>query len=375
MSTDPAIRAGSVLEIDLGAIVANWRLLAARAGPAQCAAVVKANGYGLGAAPVAKALRAAGCRLFFVATLDEGIGLRDALGQESEIAVLNGPLPGTVEEFAAHALIPVLNEPGQMEKWRKLAEERGGLPAILHVDTGMSRLGLSAREFAAFADDLPRWKAIRWRLLMSHLACADTPEYELNETQRRRFEAARQRLPEMPASLAASSGIFLGPGYHFDLVRPGAALYGVNPQPGEPNPLRPVVRLCGKILQIREIDRGESVGYGAAHIMDSPGRVATVAVGYADGWLRSLSQRGCGHIAGTRVPLLGRVSMDLLTFDVSAVDPALAHPGAMIELLGESYVVDDVAADAGTIGYEILSALGSRYHRIYRQSAAPKPPA
>jgi alanine racemase len=375
MSTDPAIRAGSVLEIDLGAIVANWRLLAARAGPAQCAAVVKANGYGLGAAPVAKALRAAGCRLFFVATLDEGIGLRDALGQESEIAVLNGPLPGTVEEFAAHALIPVLNEPGQMEKWRKLAEERGGLPAILHVDTGMSRLGLSAREFAAFADDLPRWKAIRWRLLMSHLACADTPEYELNETQRRRFEAARQRLPEMPASLAASSGIFLGPGYHFDLVRPGAALYGVNPQPGEPNPLRPVVRLCGKILQIREIDRGESVGYGAAHIMDSPGRVATVAVGYADGWLRSLSQRGCGHIAGTRVPLLGRVSMDLLTFDVSAVDPALAHPGAMIELLGESYGVDDVAADAGTIGYEILSALGSRYHRIYRQSAAPKPPA
>jgi alanine racemase len=375
MSTDPAIRAGSVLEIDLGAIVANWRLLAARAGPAQCAAVVKANGYGLGAAPVAKALRASGCRLFFVATLDEGIGLRDALGQESEIAVLNGPLPGTVEEFAAHALIPVLNEPGQMEKWRKLAEERGGLPAILHVDTGMSRLGLSAREFAAFADDLPRWKAIRWRLLMSHLACADTPEYELNETQRRRFEAARQRLPEMPASLAASSGIFLGPGYHFDLVRPGAALYGVNPQPGEPNPLRPVVRLCGKILQIREIDRGESVGYGAAHIMDSPGRVATVAVGYADGWLRSLSQRGCGHIAGTRVPLLGRVSMDLLTFDVSAVDPALAHPGAMIELLGESYGVDDVAADAGTIGYEILSALGSRYHRIYRQPAAPKPPA
>jgi alanine racemase len=369
MSTDPAIRAGSILEIDLGAIVANWRLLAARAAPAQCAAVVKANGYGLGAAPVAKALRAAGCPLFFVATLDEGIALRGALGDETEVAVLNGPLPGTAGEFPAHGLIPVMNEPGQIEAWRDLAEARAGLPAVLHVDTGMSRLGLSAREFAAFADDLPRWKSIDWRLLMSHLACADTPEHELNETQRRRFEAARQRLPEMPASLGASSGILLGPGYHFDLVRPGAALYGVNPQPGRPNPLRPVVRLCGKILQIREIDRGESVGYGAAHVMDSPGRVATVPVGYADGWLRSLSQRGCGHIAGTRVPLLGRVSMDLLTFNVSAVAPALAHPGAMIELLGESYGVDDVAADAGTIGYEILTALGSRYHRIYREPA------
>lgn len=375
MSTDPAIRAGGILEIDLGAIVANWRLLATKAAPAQCAAVVKANGYGLGAAPVAKALRAAGCRLFFVATLDEGVGLRGALGEEAEIAVLNGPLPGTAEEFGAHGLIPVLNEPGQIDQWTKLAEERGGLPAILHVDTGMSRLGLSAREFVAFSDDLSHLKAIRWRLLMSHLACADTPEHELNETQRRRFESTRPRLPEVPASFAASSGIFLGPGYHFDLVRPGAALYGVNPQPGQPNPLHSVVRLYGKILQIREIDRGESVGYGAAHIMDSPGRVATVAIGYADGWLRSLSQRGCGHIAGTRVPLLGRVSMDLLTFDVSAVAPALTQPGAMIELLGESYGVDAAAADAGTIGYEILTALGSRYHRIYREPAAPKPPA
>src|SRR5690349_6308666 len=240
MSCDPVSRAGAVLDIDLGAVAANWRLLAGRAAPARCAAVVKANGYGLGAAPVAKALRAAGCRLFFVATLDEAIALRGALGQESEIAVLNGPLPGTAGEFPAHGLIPVMNEPGQIEAWRGLAEARAGLPAVLHVDTGMSRLGLSAREFAAFAGDLARWKSIDWRLLMSHLACADTPEYELNETQRRRFEAARQRLPEMPASLAASSGIFLGPGYHFDLVRPGAALYGVNPRPGRPNPLCPV---------------------------------------------------------------------------------------------------------------------------------------
>jgi alanine racemase len=305
-------------------------------------------------------LAAAGCRLFFVATIDEGIALRQALGAAPEIAVLNGPLPGTAGEFLHERLIPVLNHPGQIEAWRPGC--RGRL-AILHVDTGMARLGLSAREFAAIVEDPP---AIAWRAVMSHLACADTPEHAANEQQRARFAAAAARLRGVARSLAASSGIFLGPLYHFDLVRPGAALYGVNPRPGRPNPLRPVVRLCGKILQIRQIDRGEPVGYGAAHVMQAPGRVATVAVGFADGWLRSLSHRGCGYLAGTRAPLLGRVSMDLMTFDVSAVDPAAAQPGAMIELLGANYGVDDAAADAGTIGYEVLTALGARYHRIYR---------
>lgn len=374
MNADLPDRAGGILDIDLGAVVANWRLLAERVIPAQCAAVVKANGYGLGAAPVAKAVADAGCRLFFAATLDEGIALRRALGREPEIAVLNGPLPGTAGEFAAENLLPVLNHPGQVEDWARFSGQRGGgLPAILHVDTGMSRLGLTAREFAAFADDPSRWKAIRWRFLMSHLACADTPEHPLNQIQCERFAAVRRRLPNISASLAASSGIFLAPEYHHDLVRPGAALYGVNPQPGRSNPLRPVVRLLGKILQIREIDRGQTVGYGAAHVMEAPGRVATVAVGYADGWLRSLSNRGCGRIAGRRVPLLGRVSMDLTTFDVTAIDPRLAHPGATIELLGDAYGVDDAAADAGTIGYEILTALGARYHRVYRDPAAATP--
>ncbi len=367
MSSDPAASASAVLEIDLGAITANWRLLARKVVPAECAAVVKANGYGLGAGPVARALAAVGCRLFFVATLDEGIALRRALESRAEIAVLNGPLASTEADFVAEDLIPVLNDPGQIKAWQQIAQQQGGLPAMLHVDTGMSRLGLTGREFAAFADDPSRWRAIRWRALMSHLACADTPEHALNETQHQRFIAARRRMPGVPASLAASSGIFLGSEYHADLVRPGAALYGVNPQPGRLNQLRPVVRLGGKILQTREIDRGESVGYGAAQIMEAPGRVATVAVGYADGWLRSLSRRGCGHIAGTRVPLVGRVSMDLMTFDVSGIDPALAHPGAMIELLGSAYGVDDAAVDAGTIGYEILTSLGARYHRIYRE--------
>jgi alanine racemase len=370
MSSDPASRAGAILEIDLGGIVANWHLLAQKAAPALCAAVVKANAYGLGAAPVARALQAAGCRLFFVATLDEGIALRAALGPEPEISVFNGPFPGTAPEFTRHQLIPVLNDPGQIEAWKS----QPGLPAILHVDTGMSRLGLTAREFAALAGELPQ-SGIAWRAVISHLACADTPDHPLNEQQRTRFAAAARHMPGVPAGLAASSGIFLGPPYHLDLVRPGAGLYGVNPQPGGPNPLRQVVRLTGKILQIREIDRGESVGYGAAHVMETAGRVATVAVGYADGWLRSLSHRGCGYIAGKRISLLGRVSMDLVTFDVSAIEPALAHPGALVELLGEHYGVDDAAADAGTIGYEILTALGARYHRIYRDPAATNHPA
>jgi alanine racemase len=231
----------------------------------------------------------------------------------------------------------------------------------------MARLGLTAREFAALLDAPP---PVGWRAVMSHLACADKPDHPLNERQRARFGALAARFPGVPASLAASSGIFLGPGYRFGLVRPGAALYGVNPQPGQSNPMHPVVRLAVKIIQIREIDSGESVGYGAAHVMQAPGRIATAAAGYADGWLRALSRRGCGFLGGRRVPLLGRVSMDLCAFDVSAVPPALAYPGAMIELVGPGYGVDDVAADAGTIGYEIRTALGSRYHRVYRGSEA-----
>jgi alanine racemase len=401
---DLATRAGAVLDIDLGAVAANWRYLAARSAPAACAAVVKANAYGLGMGPVAHALAAAGCRLFFVATLDEGIALRRALGAGMEIAILNGPLPGTAAEFVAHGLIPVLNHPGQIAEWtsctpipglpgtqdpvrchhpslpRKRGRVREGVlapgqkegrgvqvPAILHVDTGMARLGLTPREFATFADDRP---PIAWRAVISHLACADEPEHPLNARQHASFVAVTARMPRIPASLAASSGIFLGAAHHFDLVRPGAALYGVNPLPGRPNPLRPVVRLSAKIIQTREIDSGEPVGYGAAHVMRAPGRIATVAVGYADGWPRGLGGRGCGYIGDIRVPLLGRVSMDLLTFDVSAADPALSCPGMTIELLGPRYGVDDAAADAGTIGYEILTALGLRYHRVYRDSPA-----
>jgi alanine racemase len=365
-ASDPIDRAGAILEVDLAALVANWRMLAALVAPADCAAVVKADAYGLGARQVSAGLAAAGCRSFFVATLDEGIALRNALPASCEIAVFNGPLPGSAEEFVWHRLIPVLNEPGQIADWVETLRRHRRLPAMLHVDTGMARLGLTEREFARLADVLSRESATRWRGLISHLACADQPEHPLNDLQRARFASMRGRFGGMPASLAASSGIFLGRGFHFDFVRPGAALYGINPQPGATNPMGQVVRLKGRIVQIREVERGESVGYGATHVMDHPGRLATVAVGYADGWLRSLSQRGSGRVGGERVPLLGRVSMDLVVFDVSTADPSLARPGGFIELLDDDYGVDAAALDAGTIGYEILTALSRRCHRVYR---------
>jgi alanine racemase len=364
MSGDRADRAEAILEIDLAGIVANWRLLARWVEPALCAAVVKADAYGLGAPRVSDALAAAGCRLFFVATLDEGIALRCRLSASCEIAILNGPAPDTAEEFVSHRLVPVLNEPGQIAAWAAASRRHNGLSAMLHVDTGMARLGLTQREF----ETLEPWRHedIRWRSLISHLACADQPVHPMNELQRERFAAARRRLSGVPASLAASSGIFLGPAFHFDLVRPGAALYGVNPQPGAANPMRQVVRLKARILQTREVERGDPVGYGAGHVMDRAGRLATVGIGYADGWFRSLSHRGSGRISNTRLPLLGRVSMDFVVFDVSAVDPVLAQPGCFIELLGDDYGVDAAARDAGTIGYEVLTALGRRYHRVYR---------
>lgn len=360
-------RAGAVLTVDLGAIVRNWRALGERLKPgASCAAVVKADAYGLGMADVAPALAAAGCRRFFVAQLDEGIALRGLL-PAAEIAVLGGVLPGTVGEFRAHRLAPVLNDLGQLESWRIGG---GGEPAILHVDTGMSRLGLSPGELATLAGERHRLDGVRLAAVMSHLACADE-ENALNREQLERFRRALAALPPAPASFANSAGIFLGPEFHFDIARPGIALYGGNPLPGHPNPMLQVVRLQGKILQVREIDRGETVGYGATHTATRPTRIATVGVGYADGWLRALGNRGGAVVAGRQVPLVGRVSMDLITLDVTGIEPALARPGSFVDLLGDGRTVDEVAAEAGTIAYEILTSLGHRYHRVHLAAPAP----
>jgi alanine racemase len=362
---EPAHATGTVLTIDLDAVVANYRLLSEKAPGAECAAVVKADGYGLGAAEVVRALAGAGCKTFFVAHLGEALAIRH-VAPHATIAVLNGAAPGAEAEFAEHGLLPVLNNLEAAAAWTAQGSEDGTrLPAILHVDTGMSRLGLSDGELDRLADDpaLLGGVAIRW--LMSHLAVSEEPDHPLNAEQRARFEAARARLPALPASLVNSSGIFLGPDYHYDLVRPGAAIYGVNPTPGAANPMRHVVRLEAPILQLRSIDSPRTVGYGAAHAVTRTTKIATIPVGYADGYLRSLSNRGRAFLGGTQVPVVGRVSMDLVTLDVSAVPEVEAYPGAVVEVISERHPVDAVAADAGTIGYEILTSLGARYARRY----------
>jgi alanine racemase len=359
-------RAGAILEIDLDAIAGNFRKLAERVGPhVRIAAVVKADAYGLGMEKVAPALARAGAKTFFVATLDEALALRELLPR-AQIAVLNGLVMGAPADFAKAALLPVLNDLGQIAAWQGYAARRGGAPAMLHLDTGMARLGLSPKETQRLSNEPDRLAGFSLALTMSHLACASEASHPMNEAQLEAFRAALKRLPRAPASLAASSGMFLGSDFLFDMVRIGAALYGVNPTPGRPNPMQQVLRLKAKILQIRDVDRGESVGYGAAHRIEQPTRIATIAMGYADGWLRSSSHRGSAHIAGKPAPVVGQISMDLLTIDVTGHDPATLIPGSYVELLDERYGVDDAALAAQTIGYEILTSLGSRFHRVYR---------
>lgn len=366
----PAHASGTILTIDLDAVVANYRTLRETASASECAGVVKADGYGTGAVPVVRALATAGCKTFFVAHLGEALAIRD-VAPKATIAVLNGAARGAEAEFAEHRLLPVLNSLEAVAAWRAQGIENGTrLPAILHIDTGMSRLGLSDAELDRVADDPALLDGIEIKWLMSHLAVAEEPDHPLNAEQRARFEAARARLPALPASLANSSGIFLGPDYHYDLVRPGAALYGVNPRPGAENLMRHVVKLEAPILQLRSIDSPRTVGYGATHGVTGITKIATIPVGYADGYLRSLSNRGHAFLGDHEVPLVGRVSMDLITLDVTAVPDAIAHPGAMVEMISERYSVDEIGADAGTMGYEILTSLGARYARRYTGAGA-----
>jgi alanine racemase len=357
----------SRLTIDLAAIQRNYRRLQAEAGPAtECAAVVKADAYGLGAGPVAQALADAGARRFFVAQVEEGLKLRPLL-PKAEIFVLNGLQAGLEAHFHSEFLIPVLNSLGEIALWTAHARSVGrALPAAVHLDTGMSRLGLPRGEVETLIAEPQRLDGLHLELLVSHLACSDDPEHEANLRQLRLFAEWRGKLPAAPASFANSCGIFLGPQYRFDLARPGAALYGISPLRNRSNPMEQVFAAEAKILQVRDVDRGTTVGYGATHRIESPAaRLATVALGYADGYLRSLSGRGLAYVGGTLVRVVGRVSMDLIAIDVTDVPPEAAHPAAWVELIGPHLPVDDVAERAGTIGYEILTSLGRRYSRHY----------
>jgi alanine racemase len=365
----PATEGPALLTVDLAAIAANYRLLAEKAAPAEAAPAVKADAYGLGMDRVAPALARAGARSFFVAWLAEGIRLRELL-PKATIYVLNGAEPGKAAAYPAHRLVPCLDSREAIDEW--LAGTPGA-PAALHLDTGMSRLGLPPSEWAALAAEPALLARLAPVMVMSHLACADDPDNPMSERQRAMVLEAVRALGlagRVPRSLANSSGIFRGPDFHLEMVRPGAAIYGLAPLNGRANPMRQPVRLQAKILQVRRVDRGMTVGYGATHRTTRPSLLATISAGYADGIFRALGNRGHACLGAVRVPIVGRVSMDLLTLDVTDAPAALVRRGALVDIIGPGQTVDELAAEAGTIGYEVLTALGSRYPRRYLDDGA-----
>jgi len=362
----PPDSTGALLTIDLDAIAKNYRLLTKRLEPAELHAVVKADAYGLGIEAIAKVLASLGCRHFFVATLEEGVALR-ALLANAEIGVFNGLFAGEEATYIEHRLIPCLNDLGQVELFSALLK-----PAMagLQIDTGMTRLGLSANDVNRLVTEPERLSGIFLHYIFSHLACADEPSHSKNAEQLDLFRAHTRRLPPTRLSLANSSGIFLEQEYHFDFVRAGAAIYGINPQPNHPNPMTQVIGLYGRILQVRDVDTPQTVGYGATYCASGVGRIATVAVGYADGYLRTLGDRGICFVGDRQVPVIGRISMDLITIDVTEISPQQIKPNTLVELIGPHHSIDALAAEAGTIGYEILTRLGHRYHRSYIAKSA-----
>ncbi len=349
------------LDIYVSAVVANWRLLAGL-NQGETAAVVKADAYGLGAAQIAPALAEAGCKSFFTAHLAEAVALRPLL-PGARILVLNGLAPYAAADFIAHDIMPVLCSLEEIALWRAAAVRlERKLPAFLHLETGLNRLALPARDFAVLREDSTLLDGVMIDTVMTHLMAGEVLEDARNQRQLAAFLAQSAAFPAAKRSIANSPGTFLGADFHLDLTRPGAALYGLNTSPAQPCAMRPVVRLSAPILQIRELKPGEEVGYGGTWRAARPSRIATVGVGYADGLQRALSSRATACFDDTPVPLVGRVSMDLATFDVTDVP---ANPGDPLVLLDARHGADALAQEAGTIGYEILTSLGRRYQRRY----------
>lgn len=363
------MEAPGIIAVDLTRLAANWRALRDLAAPAQCAAVVKADAYGLGVDRVIPALAGAGCTVMFVATLAEARHARALASPDVAIFVLDGIVPGAASVYAEAKVWPVLSSAAEVNEWAAEAARRGSpLPCALHVDTGLNRLGLGAKEVHALATDMQLLDRLDVRLVMSHLACADEPDHPKNGQQREVLMQLRPLLPSAPASLAASDGIMLGPDYHFDLVRPGYALYGGQASKGRPAPVKPVVEVYARVLQLRDVAPGHTVGYSATYAAKSPRRIAVIASGYADGYFRHLSAasgRSGGYVAfnGRLAPIVGRVSMDLITADVTDLPPVTR--GDWAEIIGPSITLEDMGAAAGTIGYEALTRLGRRFHRAY----------
>lgn len=382
VSGPPTDLAGAILTVDLDAIQENWKRLAAKAAPAECGAAVKGNAYGLGVEQVARALWVAGCRTFFVARPMEGGELRQFLPREAVIYVLDGLFPGQAEFYAREDLRPALITIDEAREWAAFGTQYGrNLPCAIHVDTGINRLGFSGPAFEALIGNNEIMARLNLTLLMSHLACADEPNHPLNGRQKAAFANARRRLPGIPASLANSSGIFLGSEFRHDLVRPGIALYGGNPVGPGANPMLPVAHLEGTVLQVREIQAGESVGYGATWRATRQTRIAVLGAGYKDGVPRSLSSRATNGpaqawIGGRRCPVIGRISMDMMAVDVTEVPVDRCRRGTRAELIGRNIAIDETAEWAGTISYELLTRLGQRFTRLYSggESLIPEAP-
>ncbi|MGD8831738.1 MAG: alanine racemase [Pseudomonadales bacterium] len=342
------------LLVDLEALAANYRLFARAADGGATGSVVKADAYGTGAATSAARLVAEGCRSFFVASPEEGLALRRGLGPGPEIFVFEGVDADDAPALAGAGIIPVLNHPGQLESWRPFAAS----PAAVHVDTGMSRLG-----FPADGIDDVDFSGFNLTLLMTHLACADEPEHALNDVQLRRFDVVKRHFPGIRTSVGNSAGCLSSAARRGDLGRPGIGLYGGNPFVTRANPCRPVAALQGRVLQIKALDAGASVGYGATRTLSERTPVAVVGIGYADGVSRYLSGRGEFFLAGRRCPILGRVSMDLTVVDVSGAPGAAV--GDWAECFGANIGIDEVAASVGTIPYTLLTGVGARVPRVF----------
>ena len=361
---------GGTLTVDLDAIADNWQTLTRRLFAVECGAVVKANAYGLGLEPVTARLVKAGCKTFFVADVAEARRARSR-AREAAIYVLNGFSPEAANAFAELNVQPVINSTVELAEWDAFIATqgwRGG--AAIHIDTGVNRLGMSAEEAAALAPRLQQ-ENHGITLLMSHLACAEVQDHPLNASQIRLFRELRMLYHGVPASLANSAGIFIGDTAHFDVARPGAALYGINPTPGRTNPMRNVLTLSGLVLQVRKVPQGESVGYGAAWNAKRASRIAVAALGYADGLLRAGSgpdrkAGGSAIVAKKRCPIVGYISMDLTCIDVTDLPNNAVRRGDSATFIGEDLLIDEVAASAGTIAYEVLVRLGSRCHLAYR---------
>lgn len=360
--------ATGILTIDLDAIAANWSKLDSRAVPAECAAVVKADAYGCGLTPVTRALSKAGCKTFFVATLDEARAAR-AAAPSAVIYVLDGFFSNTGDVFAQIDCRPVIGDPAELAEWDafRLASGWKGEAAI-HIDTGMNRLGFGMVEAQGL---LPRIRNGDHgvSLVMSHLVSAEILGDPANGRQVAAFREIASLFSGVPASLSNSSGIFLGPQFHFDMVRPGAALYGVNPTPEADTPMHGVVDLKARVVQIRSVEKGETVGYGGTWTARRPTKLAVVATGYADGYFRAGgggdgSRSADAIVAGHRCPIAGRISMDLMAIDITDLPPNTIRRGGLVTLIGDGVTVDELAHHFGTIGYEVLTNLGKRYLRV-----------